>query len=244
MRPSPRFISVLIALLFLAGFATRSFGQKPVPDLKATRGLGGYVDVPPIEVNSPAAAQPAGNAMQLVFPADAATSRENFSASFDANAARIGAPTGTQGNDGAASLSHRAGELTGVMTGLDTVPTFYGSFAAQAGPSLGTVFPFVIVGNDPHIGHTTRIPTKITAISLNLLNADGTLRVNVPFAPFEDLTEDSPNFAESNYTSGHHIQYQDAVQRAQFFNQMGEDWHTVLGQPKFVNRVTFTIPRF
>jgi len=65
----------------------------------------------------------------------------------------------------------------------------------------------------------------------------------MPFGPFEDLTEDSPNFAASNFTSGTHIQYGDAIHRGQFFNSMAEPWHTVLGGPTFVNRVTFTIPR-
>src|SRR5437899_2079991 len=52
MRPFPRFIRVLFGLLLLAVFATTGFGQT-VPDLKGTRGLGGYASVPPIEVNSP-----------------------------------------------------------------------------------------------------------------------------------------------------------------------------------------------
>src|SRR5262249_5810900 len=152
---------------------------------------------------------------------------EAFASSFDANSSPAG--FGPSGQSGPVGGHWRVinSEISGVLPGLDTVPTFEGAFAAQAGPSLGTVFPFIVVGRDPHIGRTTRIPTKITTVSLNLLNADGTLRVNVPFKPFEDLVEDSPNFEESNFTSGHHIQFEDAVQRAQFFNQMAEDWHTV-----------------
>jgi hypothetical protein len=237
-------ILAIVGPLVLTFASATAFGQAPTAvELTTVRGPGGYADVSPISVDSPAAALPSGNAMQLVFPTGATMSREVFSSSFDANASTRDFGASTQG--GSKSLSKNINsELSGVLPGLDTVPTFSGAFAAQAGPSLGVVFPFIIVGRDPHIGHTTVIPTKITAVSLNLLNADGSFRVSVPFGPFEDLTEDSPNFAESNFTSGNHIQYQDAVQRAQFFNQMHRDWHTVLGEPRFVNRVTFTIPRF
>jgi hypothetical protein len=173
----------------------------------------------------------------LIFPPGVTTSRG--SVSVDANAGS--GPGSHAPTTAAASTSSPIG---GVITGLDTVPTFAGAFAGQAGPSSGVVFPFIMVGNDPRVGGTTRIPTKITAVSLRLLNADGTLNATMPFAPFEDLTEDSPNFAETTYTSGHHIQFGDAVQRAEFFKSMDEDWHTVLGEPTFVNRVTFTIPAF
>jgi hypothetical protein len=65
----------------------------------------------------------------------------------------------------------------------------------------------------------------------------------VSFQPFEDLTLDSPNFEESDYSSGRRIQFADAVHRAQFFNRKDENWHTIL-QPQVVNRVTITVPRF
>jgi len=238
-----RFMLAILGLTTLTIASATAFGQAtPAVDLVTVRGPGGYVDVQPVSVDSPAAAAPAGT-MQLVFPADAVTSRGSFSSSFDANASTRN--FGASAQNGPKSLSTSINsEISGVLPGLDTVPTFEGAFAAQAGPSLGTVFPFIVIGRDPHLGRTTVLPSKVTTVSLNLLNADGTLRVNVPFAPFEDLLEDSPNWEESNFTSGHHIQYEDAIQRAQFFNQMHRDWHTVLGEPQFVNRVTFTIPRF
>ncbi|MFI5103432.1 MAG: hypothetical protein ACHP79_00790, partial [Terriglobales bacterium] len=229
--------------LLLVGIVGTALAQAPAPDLTGVRGPGGYASVPPVSVDSPASAVPAGGAMELVFPTGVTSSREAFSSSFDSNGAAANAKMQASGQSNALSRPINS-ELSGVLPGLDTVPTFEGAFAAQAGPSLGNVFPFIIVGRDPHIGKTTRIPTKITAVSLNLLNADGSFRLNIPFAPFEDVTEDSPNFAGSNFTSGRNLQYQDAVQRAQFFNQMDPDWHTVLTGPTYVNRVTFTIPRF
>jgi len=185
--------------------------------------------------------------MVLTFPANAASSAEVFLTDTNANA------SSPAGNGGSASSptrnsSEREGDDEGrrgnrpTIDGLDSVATFSGAFINQAGPSLGRFFSFTMMGNDPRLGGTTVIPAKITTVSLRLLNADGSLNVNVPFS-FRDLVEDSPNFEEANYGSGRHIQFADAIQRAEFFNTMGEDWHTSLS-PRFVNNVTFTIPRF
>jgi len=76
-----------------------------------------------------------------------------------------------------------------------------------------------------------------------LLNADGSVLTTVSFDPFESLTLQSPNFAPANYRSGNQIQFADAVQRAEFFNGMASNWHTVL-QPSVVNRVNIVVPRF
>jgi hypothetical protein len=202
--------------------------------LTAPDGQPGYVKMPPASV-ADIPAQGLSAAPLLVFPTGADTSKGSFS--VDANAAGSGAGSAAVVTTGPSSIG-------GVISGLDTVPTFAGAFAGQAGPSLGVVFPFIMVGNDPRVGGTTRIPTKMTAVSLRLLNADGSLLATMPFAPFEDLTEDSPNFATSDYISGRHLQFADAVQRAEFFKGMDEDWHTVLGTPDIVDRATFTIPAF
>jgi hypothetical protein len=98
-----------------------------------------------------------------------------------------------------------------------------------------------MMGNDPQLGGSTEIPANITTISLNLLDVPMGFSATVPFT-FADLLTDSPNFAETNYSSGSQIQFADAIQRAEFFNNMGENWHTVL-DPSIVNRVTIDIPR-
>lgn len=126
---------------------------------------------------------------------------------------------------------------------LVPVATFDGSFLAQGGPSAGTLFPFTMIGGPPQAGGTTTIPAPISEVSLTLLNADGSVLTTVPFDVFDSLTLGSPNFATTNYRSGNGIQFADAVQRAEFFNTMGSDWHTVL-QPTVMNRVNITIPRF
>jgi hypothetical protein len=230
-----RLVAALCSLLLLVSLSGTSSAQTNVSDLSAPSGPAGYTRMPAVPVDS--VLTPSGNPL-LVFPDGADTSRGSVSS--DANAAG-GGPGASAAITSADSPSSPIG---GVIPGLDTVPTFAGAFAGQAGISLGRVFPFIMVGNDPRAGHTTRIPAKITAVSLKLLNPDGTLNATMPFAPFEDLTEDSPNFEEANYTSGRHIQFGDAVQRAEFFKSMDEDWHTVLSGPQIVNRATFTIPRF
>jgi hypothetical protein len=129
--------------------------------------------------------------------------------------------------------------------GVQSPLLFGGGFVAQGGPSVGTVFPYIMMGRNPLAGGTTVIPVRITEVSLQLLNANGSVRLNVPYAPFEVLVNNSPNFEEAHYTSsGSDTQFGDAVQRAEFFNMMAEDWHTLLSEPQIVNRVTFTLPRF
>jgi hypothetical protein len=221
-------------LLFLFCMSGTSLAQT---SSSAPSGPAGFVRMAPIPLDG--SVQPVSDQPLLVFPSDALTSRGSLPASLTTDANAAGSGPGTAAQSMAART--KSSPIGGVITGLDTVPTFAGAFAGQAGPSSGTVFPFIMIGNDPRVGGTTRIPVKMTAVSLQLLAADGTL-VPMPFAPFEDLTEDSPNFAESNFSSGRHIQFGDAVQRAEFFKSMDEDWHTVLDQPVIVNRVTFTIP--
>src|SRR5215813_13757475 len=103
----------------------------------------------------------------------------------------------------------------GGLPGIDSIPNFTRAFSSQ-----GQVWPFTMMGNDPSLGHSTRIPVKIIAVSLELQNEDLVTTTKVPIAPFDKLTLHSPNFEEADYSSGKNIQYADAVQRAEFFNSM------------------------
>ncbi len=220
----------VFSFLLLRAMSGTGTAQTDVPD-----GPPGFVSMSPIQLGDSSSLL---NPVVLEFPAGALTSKGALPG--NTNGSENGATAGALAMTGGGTTS----PIGGVITGLDTVPTFAGAFAAQAGPSLGVVFPFIMVGNDPRVGGTTQIPVKMTDFSLRLLNPDGSVRTEVPFAPFEDLTEDSPNFSESSFTSGHHIQFGDAVQRAEFFKSMDEGWHTVLGSPTVVNRVTLTLPQF
>jgi hypothetical protein len=145
------------------------------------------------------------------------------------------------GPTGNASTSSGAG---GNINGLQTLPTFVGAFAPGNGPSLGNVFPFVMIGNDPLVAATTLIPVDMTEVSLQLLNADGTTFTTVPYAPFSTLTTHSPNFENSVYDSSTvSTQFGDAVQRAEFFTTAKAGWHTKLKAPVIVNKVTIQIPK-
>lgn len=126
---------------------------------------------------------------------------------------------------------------------LDTIASFSGAFVAQAGPDTDDDFRFTMAGNDPKLGGTTVFPGPILETSWQLLNADGTVFKTVPFAPFEKLFLESPNFNFLTYRSGHEIQFGDAVHRAQFFNSMKNNWHTVIA-PQVVDKVTIQVPFF
>jgi hypothetical protein len=145
------------------------------------------------------------------------------------------------GNAGSGNSNLQGNSAT--TPSLVPIATFDGSFVAQGGPSAGGLFPFTMIGGQPSAGKTTTIPAPISEVSLTLLNADGSVLTTVPFDPFETPTLQSPNFNTTNYRSGTQIQFADAVQRAEFFNTMASNWHTVL-QPSVVNRVNIVVPRF
>jgi hypothetical protein len=137
----------------------------------------------------------------------------------------------------------------GNIFGIQSVATFVGAFAPENPntPSQGVIFPFIMMGNDPLAGGTTTIPTKITEISLQLLNADGSIFTTVPFtSTFEDVMTDSPNFANALIYDSSPVATQlgDAIQRAEFFHTMKSSWHTKLGGPTIVSRITVTVPFF
>jgi hypothetical protein len=255
MNPSPRSILWVLALVLVCGFATSSFGQKSNDPQAATmlsNGSPGFLRVPGTAIDRTQAVQlTVGAGTVLTVPENAVTTRDALTSRSARAALKSSGPGGNnragaaaEGNDGDENFSNvRHTPLGGTIDGLDTVATFDGAFAAQAGPDTGNVFRFTMMGNHPLAGGTTLIPAKIDEVSLTLLNADGTVFKKVPFAPFEDLTLDSPNFEEHDYRSGRNIQYADAIHRAQFFHRMGKDWHTIL-RPRVVNRVNFTVPLF
>jgi hypothetical protein len=215
--PKP-FLTLTCLLLALTA---SGFAQKNDPEARTTvaRGAAHFAAHAPMNVNR---FQPTRLTIGPGVVLDAAT----------------GMPLGNAG----AGQSNLKSNATATPS-LVPIATFDGSFVAQGGPDAGGLFPFTMIGGSPEAGGTTTIPAPISEVSLTLLNADGSVLTVVPFDPFDSLTLTSPNFATANYRSGHGVQFADAVQRAEFFNTMGSDWHTVL-QPTVVNRVNITIPRF
>src|SRR6266853_403121 len=242
MRPSLRFL-LLPAVLVALGVS--GYGQNAPTDPEAaaavSNGQAGLSSrVTPIDVTQTQPTQLTVGA-NTVFDAETGAVVGGGGGQASINTAAGRSRTGNDDNLVNGDIRHTP--AGGTIDGLDTVATFDGAFAAQAGPSQGRVFRFTMMGNHPLAGDTTVISAPISEVSLTLLNADGTVLKTVPFAPFSQPTLESPNFEPLNYRSGRHIQYADAIHRAQFFNRMGEDWHTVL-VPHVVNRVTITVPRF
>lgn len=143
--------------------------------------------------------------------------------------------------NGPNSIASNPGGVPNVIS----VPNFTRSFTVA-----GKTFPYTMMGNDPSLGHITTVPTKIVAVSLRLLNADGTLFDTVDAAPFVQPTLNSPNFQRFKYehdatapVTGESTQFSDAVQRAEFFSSMDPNWHTELA-PQVVDQITITVPKF
>lgn len=228
-----RLVWIAICIVMLLAVSTATFGQVTPVKINPSPG---YARMPSVNINQ---VSPPTSSIRFVLPAGKTSTHGLFL--NDAN----GGGGGSSSNSNAANKRATGGVPN--LVGLNTVPTFAGAFASPF-PSIDgfqsdgftTVSPFVMIGNNPQFGGTTTIPANITTVSLQLLNPTGGVAATVPFAPFEDLMEDSPNFRDSNYSVGR-TQFGDAVQRAEFFNVMGPDWHTKLS-PNIVNRASIQVP--
>lgn len=221
---------ILVCFMFLLAISITSFGQNSTAKLGTLKP--GFEKMQKVNINS---VQLPSSSMQFVLPKGITSTRGLFL--NDRNSPGV--------HSRKSAISSFGG---GNIPGLDTVPTFTGAFNSTA-PSIDffqssdgftTTSPYIMIGNSPLVGGTTAIPANITAISLQLLNPDGSVFSNVPFAPFEQLTLNSPNFEGSLYSSGN-TQFGDAVQRAEFFNSMKSNWHTLLN-PAITNRATLQVP--
>ena len=234
MRLSPHVLLLCVS----CSFSTLTFGQAiGLPAAGAPAAKPGYAQRAPINVST----LPAGFSVNAIT-IDAATGKLISGGSGTADVAANRHAT----SDAASTNNFDVGDTRPnlpTIDGLNTIATFDGAFVAEAGPSENGNFRFTMIGNDPKLGGTTIYPTQIDEVSLQLLNADGSEFKTVSFAPFEQKTLNSPNFVPLNYRSGHGIEFADAVHRAEFFNAMKNNWHTLL-IPQVVNRVTITVPRF
>ena len=235
MRVPARLVTLCLLLLSLSAVG---LGQAVgLAAAGAPSASPGYAQLPPINVGSlPAAYSPSsltfdgttgalisgGAGKASIQPNVTAAFHPGMNAAFDIDNVRANQPT---------------------IDGLNSLATFDGAFVAQAGSSASGDFRFTMIGNDPKLGGTTIYPANIDEVSLQLLNADGSVFMTVPFAPFEKLTLNSPSFQPLNYRSGHNVEYADAVHRAEFYNVMKNSWHTLM-LPQIVNKATITVPYF
>jgi hypothetical protein len=157
----------------------------------------------------------------------------------------INAEGGFLQNQGAEPRFEAAGKLSpGALAALRqqriaSVPHFSNAFS-----SGGKTYPYIVVGSSPQGGGTTQIPTQIVAVSLlfdEYVDNDGDPIVLDP-APVLSRVTNSPNFRTSVYQTGL-TQFGDAVQRAQFWRNIGPDWHTLLLPPQVLHPVVVEVPR-
>lgn len=99
-----------------------------------------------------------------------------------------------------------------------------------------------MVGNAPQNGGTTTIGAPVIPVTVELLNADGTVAFTID--PRQDVqpTLKSPVFSNSTYDSSPRpTQFVDAVQRAEFNGVETNDWHTLVN-PQVKPGVTMQAP--
>ena len=121
---------------------------------------------------------------------------------------------------------------------LRSVPNWSGSFTFQ-----GTQFPYTMVGGDPRKGDTTDVDTALISISFffdEFADLNGNNLV-IDAAPVIPLVLDSPNYENAGYGTGF-TQFGDAVQRAEFFNVMQDEWHTLINRPRMLTPVQIEVP--
>ena len=114
-----------------------------------------------------------------------------------------------------------------------TVPYFTNSFVSD-----GQSYSYSMVGTDPTLSAaTTTVPDEV--IPLRIVFADGTVfdaSGSVPPALA------SPLWNAASFLSGH-TQYADAIQRAEFWQQLaGSGYHVLLATPTQLPTVTINVP--
>jgi hypothetical protein len=122
---------------------------------------------------------------------------------------------------------------------LESVPHFFGSFAFE-----GKTFPYTMVGGTPQAGGTTQVPTQLLPVGMlfeGFVDDKGE-PVYLDPEPVVTRVQNSPNFRSASYQTGF-TQFGDAVQRAQFFRSMTQDWHTLLGVPQPLKPLNILVPR-
>jgi hypothetical protein len=122
--------------------------------------------------------------------------------------------------------------------GIDSIPNFNDHFFADGFDFNGNPnrhWYTNTVGNPPQMGGTTLIGAPLQPVNVELDDANGNLRMVNGHPLISDATKfvtptlASPVFSNFTYSSGADAtQFSDAIQRAEYFNNMKPDWHTLL----------------
>lgn len=136
----------------------------------------------------------------------------------------------------------------GSVLGVDSVVNWSSSFYYPGFDSFGNTqfaWQYTMVGHSPlaqnngldlsWLGDTTLIGAPVIPVSLDLRNADGTIRYVNGHRLYVDATKTvgpvlkSPVFSKTSYDSSEDpTQFADAISRAEFFKTASDDWHTLL----------------
>ena len=118
------------------------------------------------------------------------------------------------------------------IPGIDSLTTWNGSFRTPGFDANGKYrdnWIYKMVGNPPEKGGTTSLNAPVVPVIMQLLNPDGSVFLTYDPKPFVMPTLESPLFQNSTFTSSPTpTQVTDAIQRAEFWNTMAPDWHTML----------------
>jgi len=136
------------------------------------------------------------------------------------------------------------------VAGIDSLVNFIGDFEAPGFDPNGNPqshWIWAMIGNPPEKGSLTTVDAPIIPVEVDLLDDNGDVRVidghPLIYDPtvFLDKVLKSPVFSKAKFSSSDMpTQITDAVQRAEFFNRMKPNWHTLLTpivRPKQVMRI-------
>jgi hypothetical protein len=148
---------------------------------------------------------------------------------------------------------------------FDSLTHFSGSFTTPGFDDAGnpqSVWPYTMVGRDPHQNRTTEIHAPIIPVTVELLDANGNVGTTRAGKPLRMVTGsdtlastlNSPVFNRFPTTAGF-VQYADGMMRAQFFGAVGDrdgdrddqGYHTILEpsvKPTRTIRMPFGTYRF
>ena len=121
---------------------------------------------------------------------------------------------------------------------INSVPNFNGHFFADGFDAVGNPnrhWYTNTLGNPPRMGGTTTISAPIQPVNVELDDANGHLvhflgnPLISPMTPFVTPILNSPVFSSAPFSSSDEpTQFTDAIMRAEFFNHMKPNWHTLL----------------
>jgi hypothetical protein len=136
--------------------------------------------------------------------------------------------------------------------GIDSIDTFSGEFHASGIGPMGMPqhkWFYTMAGTPPENGGASAFDAPIVPVSVDLLDYDGSVRVvnghvlHYSAQPFVNKVINSPIFQNAEYSSSDSLtQFGDAIQRAEFYNVMQPDWHTLL-RPVVKTERRIAVPR-